>query len=315
MRRLNKQTVVVACAAALIAVALSTAADTPEGRSRFYVTAAGSELVQQGLASPLPSGQEKAGFQAVPAPGVRFQANVAQATTSPWVDSNAWRFQRGMRKADYSKLAAGAAPLAAAEAFTYHADAILNPDPADVPELAKMLGFLKALDQPALPAMANIGIVDDGSPVMGEVLNMLTRRNLLYRVVAKPDPKLDLSVRLGDRDFPKESANNPSDFAAVVRGKLGDDKRFVRLYGSNTAIAYLTGDGKRARLSVLSYSRNRSQAGLRVRVLGRYSPAKFAAYGVAPDGGLADIENPENATEFSVPAFNTIAVIDLEAAK
>ena len=38
-------------------------------------------------------------------------------------------------------------------------------------------------------AMANIGIVDDGSPAMEEVLNMLTRRNLLYRVVTAPDPQ------------------------------------------------------------------------------------------------------------------------------
>ena len=53
----------------------------------------------------------------------------------------------------------------------------------------------------------------------------------------------------------------------------------MRLYGTSTAIAHLTGDGKHARLFVLSYSRNRSQPGLRVRVLGRYSPLKFAAYG------------------------------------
>ena len=315
MKRIHKRAILLACGAALIAGVLSRAAEDPSGRSRVYVTSAAPDLVQQGLALPAPAGSAATSFQQVPAPGVRFQANVAQATTSPWVDSNAWRFRRGIQKANYSKLAAGAAPLAAAEAFAYHVDAILNPDPADLPELAKILAYLKGLEQPALPAMANIGIVDDGSPVMGEVLNMLTRRNLLFRVVAKPDPKLDVNVRLGERDFPRESANNPGDFAARVRARLGDDKRLVRLYGGNTAIAYLTGDAKHARLFVLSYSRNRIQPGLRVRVLLRYSPVKFAAYGLAADAGLADVENPENSTEFSLPAFSTIAVVDLDAAR
>ena len=60
--------------------------------------------------------------------------------------------------------------------------------------------------------MANVGIVDDRSPVMGEVLNMLTRRNLLYRVVSKPDPKLDLTVRLGDPGLPQAGREEPERF-------------------------------------------------------------------------------------------------------
>src|SRR5262249_49733414 len=154
-------------------------------------------------------------------------------------------------------------------------------------ELGKMLTFLKAQDQPALPAMANIGVVDDRSPVMDEVLNMLTRRNLLYRVVTEPDPKLDLNVQLGTPDFPREAAANPSDFAARVREKLGDDKRLVRVYGSNTAIAYLTAEGKRARLVLLSYSRNRKQEDVRIRILGHYRQPKLAAYGT--DALLRDV--------------------------
>jgi hypothetical protein len=302
-----------ACGAALIACALSFAADT-SGLSRLYVTPAAAALVEQGLASAAPNGLAP-DFQETPAPGVRFQANQAQATTSPWVDSNLWRFQRGQRKANYAKLPAGSAPLAAAEAFAFRIDAILNPDPADVADLGKVLVFLKAQDQPALPAMANIGVVDDRSAAMGELLNMLTRRNLLYRVVAAPERGLDVTVQLGAPDFPKESAQNPSDFAARVRDKLGDDKRLVRLYGTNTAIAHLTGDGKRVRLVLLSYSRNRTQQGMRVRILGRYKAPKFAAYGTVADAMLTDIDNSGNALEFSVPQFSTIAIVDLEAVK
>jgi hypothetical protein len=42
---------------------------------------------------------------------------------------------------------------------------------------------------------------------------------------------------------------------------------------------------------------------IRVRVLGRYQPAAFAAYGAAPDSKLMDVNNPGNATEFSMPAL------------
>ena len=305
-----------ACAAALIAAAVSAQVGNPAGQSKFYAAGAASSLVEQGLALAMPTDADATAFQTVPNPGVRNVPNQAQATTAPWVDSNAWRFQRGLQKVNYANLPPGSAPLAAAEAFAFGIDAILNADAADVQELGKVLRFLKAQDQPRLPAMANIGIVDDGSPAMGEILNMLTRRNLLYRVVTAPDRKLDLTVQLGTPDFPREATSNPSDFAARVRAKLGDDKRLVRLYGTSTGIAHLTGDGKRARLYLLSYSRNRSQPSLRVRVLGRYQPGTFAAYGALPDAKLTDVQNPDKtATEFSVPAFNTIAVIDLNPVK
>jgi hypothetical protein len=318
MKVANRRTALLACAAALASGALSAPADNADRPSHFYVTAAASSLVDQGLAEAAPAGAEAAAFQPVPTPAVRFQNNEAQATTSPWIDSNAWRFQRGIAKANYAKLPAGSALLAAAEAFAFNVDAILNPDPADLEPLGRMLQLLKAQQRPPMPALANIAIVDDHSPAMDEVLNMLTRRNLLYRVVSAPDRKLDLTVQLGTKDFPTEAAANPSDFAARVRAKLGDDKRLVRLYGTSTTIARLTADGKRARLYLLSYSRARGQQsgnqqpGVRIRLLGRYRPLQFAAYGAAGDAKLADVENPGNATEFTIPAFNTIAIIDLE---
>jgi hypothetical protein len=322
-RRKHRSALLVAGVAALTCGALAAA---PEP-TRFYVTSAASSLVQQGVAAAAPTGAEAAAFQQVPPPGVRVVPNEAQSTTAPWIDSNGWRFQRGIQKANYAKLPAGSAPLAAAEAFAFNVHAILNPDPADVEDLGTMLRFLKAQDQPLLPAMANIGLVDDGSPMLGEVMNLLTRRNLLFRVVSAPDRALDLTVQLGTADFPKQSAVNPSDFAARVRAKLGDDKRLVRLYGTSTVVARLVGDGKQARLYLLSYGgrrggggggqpgRAQQAQGIRVRVLGRYQPARFAAYGAAPDAKLIDVDNPGNATEFSLPPFTTCAIVDLSAAR
>lgn len=299
---------------------LAPGAQQPQGHTRFYVTGAGSSLVEKGLAKAAPAGAAAAGFQELPAPGVRLVPTAARATNVPWIDSNGWRYQRGLRRANYSTLPAGSAALAAAEAFAFNAEAILNADPADIDELRDMLRMLKAHDGPALPALANIGVVDDPSPLMGEVLNMLTRRNLLYRVVHSPDPSLDLTVRLGTGDFPTEAAVNPHEFAARVRNKLGDEKRLVRLYGTSTVIARLTAGGGRARLVLLQYSRGRRQPStnaqaLQVRLLGNYTPAAFAAHGAQPGAALSDLRHPPGATEFWVPDFRTCAIIDLDGPK
>ena len=298
----------------LLAV-LAAAVEQPAAPSRLYLTAAGSSLVEQGLATAAPA--DAASFQEVPAPGVRYLPNVARATNVPWIDSNGWRFARGMRKVSYANLPAGSASLAAAEAFAFNVDAIVNPDPKDLEDLGKMLRFLKTNEQPSLPEMVNIGVVDSPSPLLNEVLNLLTRRNLLYKVVPAPDPKLDLNVQLGTPDFPAEAAANPYEFAARVRAKLGDDKRLVRLYGTSTVIARLTGDKSHARLYLLSFGSRRQQdagaQGIRVRLQGRYQPTKLAAYGGDPAATVTDVRHPGTTTEFWVPSFNTVAIIDLEA--
>jgi hypothetical protein len=291
-------------------------AAAPAAPGRIHLTPAGAAIISEGLATAAPDGAAAAAFTDVPAPTMRFLPNVARATNVPWIDSNGWRFARGVGKARYAALPAGAAPLAAAEAFAFDVDAILDPNPADLDELARLLRFLQPLQQPPLPPLVNLGIVDDGTPQMGEVLNLLTRRNLFYRIVTAPDRALDLNVRLGTPDFPKESAANPYEFAARVRAKLGDDKRFVRLYGTSTVLARLTGDRKRARLSLLAFDNRRQQVAnsqsIRVRVRGRYKPARFAGYAAAGEATVTDLRRPGDATEFWVPSFRICAVIDLE---
>ena len=182
-----------------------------------------------------------------------------------------------------------------------------------------MLRFVKAHEHAPLPPLANVAVLDDGSPQMGEILNLLTRRNLLYRVVSAPDPTVP-TVRLGSADFPAESARNPSDFAARVREKIGDDNRLVRVYGTSTAIARLTRDGKRTRLFLVAYSGNRRRPGrnqqhVRIRLLGRHEPVSLAAYGASPDAKLLDVEHPGNTTEFSLPTFSTLAIVDFTTAR
>jgi len=305
-------------AAAVATIGLLAASSTPAR----YVTSAASRLVDQKLASAAPADPASAGFQEVPHPGVRFVPNVARATNVPWIDSNGSRFLRGVRKANYSKLPAGSAALAAAEAFTYGVDAIFNAEAADVDELGRMFRFLDEQQGPPLPNLSNIDVVDDGSPQIGEVLNLLTRRNLLYRVVKAPAGDGRMTVQLGTPDFPREAAKNPYEFAALVREKLGDDNRLVRLYGTNTVIAHFTGDTKRARLHLLSFGgRRRSHQqqqpqptnpqAVRVRLVGRYQPTRFAAFGGDPKVELTDLRHVANTTEFWLPDFTTFAIVDL----
>jgi hypothetical protein len=155
--------------------------------------------------------------------------------------------------------------------------------------------------------MANIGVIDDGSAETGELMNLLTRRNLLYRIVGAPDSKLDLNVRIAD--YPKTETGNPALVAQKIRAQLGDDKRLVRLYGSEVVIARLVGNGDRARLHLLNYS-GRPVSGLRVRVRGNWARQEARGYG-EPQLELRDVSADGDATEFTVPEMSTYVAVDL----
>ena len=249
-------------------------------------------------------------FVKLPAPGVERRMNVAAATSMPWVDANGWRLERDGRHRYYYDVPWRRAALAAAEAYVYGADAVVHPDARDVAQFGQMLAFLKSVDRPALPVMANIAIVDDGSDETGEILNLLSRRNLLYRIVSAPDAKYDLNVQIGTKEFPREEALDPSAFATLLRQKLTDEKRFLRIYGSDVVLGRLTGDGQRLRLHLINYGGGKVN-GLRVRVQGTFERGKLAAFAVK-DPALADYVAADGGTEFTIPEMGAYAVVDLE---
>ena len=242
-------------------------------------------------------------------PGVTTRAGVASPTRAPWINANGWRFIRQPSKKYAYSPRAGAAALAAAEAYAYGADAMLKIDPADVKPVADMLTFLGSVPSLELPAIADIGLVDDGSDVTGEVMNLLARRNLLYRIVPPPSQPLPLNVVIGSSAYPRDAAADPSAFVLKVRRDLTDERRSLRLYGSEVVIARLTGDGQRVRLHLINYG-GRDVEGLRVRVRGvfRTGGALVAGAGQAP---LLDQSTADGATEFTLARLTTYAVIDL----
>jgi len=242
-------------------------------------------------------------------PKVEYRINEASASRSPWIDANGWQILRAPARRYYYDVPAASVALAAAEAFMYGAKADIHTDTAGAAIFNRMLQFLREIPERELPTMANIGVIDDGSEDTGELMNMLSRRNLLYRIVTAPDPHLDLNIRLGSKEYPKSEAADPSGLAQKIRAELTDEKRLLRVYGSEVVIARLVGTGDRVRIHLLNYA-NRPVTGLRVRVLGNYPSWQVAAYD-KPDLKLEDFAAADGATEFTVPEMSTYAVIDL----
>jgi len=265
--------------------------------------------------------QNLAGISAEPAdpqsavklkpPGVNYRIDLGSASRSPWLDLNGWQYQRRPQGRFTYEVKGAQAALAAAEAFCYGGNAMVHPDDAGLKPFAQMLEFLRGVDKPDMPALADIGFLDDGSPAAGEVMNLMMRENLLFQIVRQPDPKLKLNVRLGTKDFPLEDAKNPGVMAHAVRARLTDEKRSVRIYGSLVVVVRVTVAPDGLRVHLLNYAgAQRKVDGVRVRVLGHFEKHRLAAAG-SPEAELLDFVTEPDATEFTLPELKTYAVIDL----
>ena len=242
-------------------------------------------------------------------PRVQYRTNEASATRSPWIDANGWRIIREPGRSFVYHLTGEAAALAAAEAFTYGTDALIATDTAGADAFNLMLDFLRQIPPLDVTPVTDFGLVDDRSDAAGELLNLLTRQNLLYKLEAAPDRNLRLNVRLGSKEYPANEVNNPNLLAHKIRSQLGDENRSLRIYGSEVVIARLATNSRQGRVYLLNYA-NRPVRGLRVRVRGAYAKGEARIIGVT-DAQLEDWLRDGNATEFTVRELNAFAVIDL----
>jgi|SoiMethySBSTD1v2_1073268.scaffolds.fasta_scaffold184349_3 hypothetical protein len=256
---------------------------------------------------------ELASRERLPSPGITPRAGVASPTRAPWVEANGWRFTRHPAAKFVYDVPAGKAALAAAEAFASGADAVLRIDAADLGAFGAMLAFLETVPPLDLPAVSDFGVVDDGSAVTGEVMNLLARRNLLFQVVQTPSARFPINIRIGTPEYPRAEAADPSAFAQKIRRQLTDDRRALRVYGSEVVLCRLTADGGRARLHLINYG-GREIEGLRVRVRGRYAEGEVHVAG-AGRLALEDRVVADDATEFTIPRISTYAVVDLRTAR
>jgi len=247
----------------------------------------------------------------LPKPGVNFRTNESSATGAPWVDSNAWRILRQPDASFYYDVPGESAAIAAAEAFTFGAKAVIHTDNAGLQPLGAMLSLLEALKAPKLQPLVNADFVDDGSPESGEFMNLLIRRNLLFRVVHHPESSTGITVKLGSPKFPRSDAANPSLLAEKVRAEITDERRLLRIYGSEIVVGRLEGDSNSARVYLINYAGSGLVVdGLRVRVLGKYTHFKVAVAGV-PNQNASDPVTDAEGTQFTLKHLKTFAVVDL----
>ncbi len=255
------------------------------------------------------SSADLASRETLPTPGITPRAGLASPTRAPWIVANGWRFIRNPGAKVVYEVPSGKGALAAAEASAYGADAVLKIDPADVDAAGAMLKFAGSLPPADLPPVADLAVVDDGSPVTGEVMNLLARRNLLYQVVKSSSAQFKINIALGSRDYPTEEAADPSAFAQKIRRQLTDEHRSLRVFGSEVVIGRLTGDDKRLRLHLINYG-GRDIEGLRIHLSGAWKVGEAYASGtgrvIVQDESVAD-----GAVEFSLPRLAVYAVVDL----
>jgi hypothetical protein len=229
------------------------------------------------------------------------------------VFTNGSRFLRDPAGKYLYDLPAGKGALAAAEAYAYGADAVLKIESADLESVGQMLAFLAQLPKNDLPDVADVAVVDDGSATMAEALNLLVRRNLLFKIVPAPSAQYRVNVKLGTPEFPADAAKDPSAFALKVRRLLTDEQRTLRIFGTEIVIGRLTGDGSRLRLHLLNYG-GRDTEGVRVRVRGTHPDGDVNVAGqgkvALEDRGIVD-----GGTEFTLPRLGPYAVVDLPAVK
>jgi hypothetical protein len=249
----------------------------------------------------------------VAVPGIKARVDRASATRSPWIFANGWRLMRNPAGHYLYDVPAGKAALAAAEAYAYGADALLQIEPADVQALGQMMSFLSHLPSRDLPDVADLAVIDDGTATMGEVLNLLVRRNLLFRIVQGESAQFRVNVRLGTAEYPQDAAKDPSALALKIRRQLTDAQRSLRIFGSEVVIGRLTSDGKHTRLHLLNYG-GRDMEGVRVRLRGPQpeGEAQVAGAGRLP---LEDRAVIDEGTEFTVPRLGVYGVVDLPPVK
>jgi hypothetical protein len=178
-----------------------------------------------------------------------------------------------------------------------------------------MLAFLEQLEAVDLPVRTDIGYIDDGSAESGELMNLMVRKNLLFKLVPSPDRSLALNVKFSSADYPREEAADPSRLAQKVRTNLTDAKRTLRIFGAETFVGRVVGDGERTRIHLLNYLGTQGSGfDLRLRIRGRFLQPKATAFGVVNANVQEYIVDAE-ATEFTLPELGMYAVIDLVAAR
>mgnify|MGYP001484386626 CR=1 FL=1 len=104
---------------------------------------------------------------------------------------------------------------------------------------------------------------------------------------------------------------NPAVLAEKVRANLTDEKRLIRLYGSELVVARLLGSRDTASVFLLNYGAERLPVeGIRVKILGGYKIQSVSDFGL-PDEVPLDVSQTSESTEFTIKDLSMFAVVNL----
>jgi hypothetical protein len=228
--------------------------------------------------------------------------------TYPWKPDTLADPQAGPSADDFA--------TAVAEAGAFGADLLLDLDAALLPAWAwarRYLDYYARRDVRAAP-MANVGVVTRDPAAWYEVLNLMARHNVPYRIVDSVDPLraagLDLVILTEPGtdagELPAErvlragnDAADPNGFALKVWNRLGRKRRLVDVWNGITVLVGLErGAGERAlRLEIVNYSAQ--PLPVQVRVRGIYGRIES----VTPERPRQSLpfEHLDGYTEFVVP--------------
>lgn len=255
------------------------------------------------LAITLFEGGDVAGYKRVPPPGVRYRMNMAMATSAPWIDSNLWRYRRNPSYKYLSAVKGKSVMLAMAEAGAMRANLALEIAPEQKAGYDRITAWLAKVPAGPVAPWANFNVSDDGSAMAGEVQLLMARRNLLYKIAPPKQAQFKLSSAI----------KNPYEFVLDTRDQFGDDKRVLRLFGSELTMAELTREGSRIRLHLINYG-SRPVEALRLRIAGRFTACHVKALVFDDDAPeLREFTFENGFTEFTLGKLPVYAVLDFEA--
>jgi hypothetical protein len=255
------------------------------------------------LAITLFEGGDPAGYKRIPPPGVRYRMNMATATSSPWIDSNLWRYRRNPEVKYLSATKGKSVTLTTAEAAALRANVALEIAPEQKADYDRITAWLAKLPSGPTTPWTNFNVSDDGSAMAGEVQLLMARRNLLYKITPPKQAQFQLSSAI----------KNPYEYVLDTRDQFGDDKRVLRLFGSELTMAELAREGKRIRLHLINYG-SRPVEALRIRIAGRFTEKQVKAHVFDDDAPeLREFTFENGFTEFTLGKLPVYAVLDFEA--
>jgi len=276
------------------------------------------------------------------------------ATGEPWIDSNAWLILYHRAATDRpvllsydppksARLRPGSVELGVAEAAVFGGHFAIKLDErfrqglataqpraaAEWRRVARQLEFAESPYFRGSPA-GNIAVVvaapEGAAPKnaeldrVGEVMNLLARRNLPFVVVPRKDAspatleKFAMVIAVGQPPLEvngpilveRKEVLDPSAFAAEMRKLLGE-RRLYTLTNAETIITYpLRLEDGRLALHLLNYAIDPVRD-IRVRMAGKFSRAQLLA-----PGGDAPAALPIKDGEFAIPELRISAVVVLE---